>query len=143
MAGSRGGCKLSATGPPPVMRSVAACMAIPEKLPIRWMPDLHTSHVGCFNGSDQFFLAHHRVALPVGPADYIALYCFDRRGILSIHKIRGPLERVTEESIGELMARLGQYEFSDICVAPFEVRFEGQTFGLIPDAAHCTLTLQP
>jgi len=118
-------------------------MPIPEKLPIRWMPDLHTSHIGCFNGSHQFFLAQHRVATAAGHADYLALYCFDGRGTLSSHTIRGPLERVTEESISGLMGELGQYEFTDICVAPFEVRFDGHSFGLVPDAAHCTITLEP
>lgn len=118
-------------------------MAIPEKLLIRWMPDLHTSHVGCFNGSRQFFLAQHRVATAVGHSDYLALYCFDQRGTLSSHTIRGPFKRVTEESIGGLMAQLDHYEFTDICVAPFAVRFEGLEFGLIPDAAHATITLEP
>ena len=118
-------------------------MPIPEKLAIRRMPDLHTSHVGCINGSHQFFLAQHRVPTAVGLADYLALYCFDGRGTLSSHTIQGPLERVTEESISGLMGRLGQYEFKDIRVAPFEVRFDGHSFGLVPDADHCTITLEP
>jgi len=41
------------------------------------------------------------------------------------------------------MGRLGQHEFTDICVAPFEVRFDGHSFGLVPDAAHSTITLEP
>ena len=119
-------------------------MPIPEKLPIRWMPDLHTSHVGYFNGCQQFFLAHHRVATAIGFDDYLALYCFDQLGTLSSHTIRGPFgARVSEGLVGGLMAQLGQYEFRDICVAPFEVRFERHSFGLIPDLEHCAITLEP
>lgn len=118
-------------------------MLIPDKILIRWMPDLNTSHVGCYNGSHQFFLAQHSVATDVGLADYLALYCFDGQGRITSHTIRGPLEHVTEESISGLLGELGEYEFTDICVAPFEVPFEGQLFGLVPDAANSTITLEP
>ena len=120
------------------------CMPIPEKFPICWMPDLQTSHVGYFEGCQQFFLAHHRVPTPGSFADYLALYCFDEFGTLSSHTIRGPFdERVSESVVGELMSQLGQYEFADICVAPFAVQFAEHSFGLIPDTVHSSITLQP
>lgn len=76
--------------------------------------------------------------------DYLALYCFDERGVLSTHTIRGPFdERVSRRLIGGLMTQLGQYELRDICVAPFEVRFAGHSFGLIPDLEHSAITLEP
>lgn len=121
-------------------------MTLPDKLPIRWMPDLQTSHVGRFNVSDQFFLVHHAAHSEVcasGNGEYAALYCFDRNGKLTTHKIIGPLKTVADVSMRQLLAELGPHEFRDIFVAPFQVRFDGQVFGLVPDSESGTITLQP
>ena len=118
-------------------------MTFPEKLAIRWMADLHTSHIGRFNGSNQFFLAHHRLSLGEDSVEYLALYCFDNQGILASHAIHGPLERITDETINTALAPLGPYEFTDICVAPFQIQFHGHVFGLLPDPSHRTITLEP
>jgi hypothetical protein len=118
-------------------------MTFPEKLPIRWMSDLHTSHIGRFNGSNQFFLAHHRIPLAADSAEYLVLYCFDSQGKLSSHAIHGPLERVNDETIATVLSPLGPHEFTDICAIPFQIQFQGHVFGLIPDPSHFTITLEP
>ncbi len=118
-------------------------MALPEKLKIRWMPDLHTSYVGRFNGSDQFFLAHHVVPHGEANCEYLALYCFDSRGALIRDKIVGPVDHVPDEEISRLLASLGSYQFTDICVSPFQVPFDGRIFGLIADSGHHAVTLEP
>lgn len=121
-------------------------MALPEKLQIRWMPDLHTSHIGRFNKSEQFFLAQHVVHSITNNSanrEYVALYCFDRSGILQRHKILGPFDSVTEKMTNALLTDLGPYEFMDICVAPFQVTFDGHLFGLIPDTQNGIIQLEP
>jgi hypothetical protein len=110
------------------------------------MPDLQTSRVGRFNVSDQFFLAHHAAHskdCASGDCEYAALYCFDRNGTLTTHKIIGPLKTATDDTMRQLLAELGPYEFGDIFVAPFQVTFDGQVFGLVPDSEGGTITLQP
>jgi len=121
-------------------------MTLPDKLPIRWMPDLQTAHVGRFNISEQFFLAHHAAhteGCAAGSDQYAALYRFDRNGTLTTHKIIGPLNTVTDDTTRVLLAELGPHEFGDIFIAPFQVTFDGQTFGLVPDSQRGTITLEP
>ena len=118
-------------------------MTLPEKFPIRWMPDLHTSNIGRFNGSNQFFLAHHRIPSAADTADYLALYCFDSQGSLASHAIYGPFEQITNATIATVLSSLGPHEFTDICVAPFQFQFQGQVFGLVPDPSRGTITLEP
>ena len=121
-------------------------MALPKKLPIRWMPDLHTAHIGRFNDSEQFFLAQHAVPSITDDSrnrEYIALYCFDGSGTLTSYKIVESLDSATEEVIDALLTGLGPHKFSDICVAPFQVAFDGYLFGLIPDVQRGTIQLEP
>jgi len=121
-------------------------MALPSKLLIRWMPDLQTSHVGRFNVSEQYFLAQHAVHSEGGASPtchYAALYCFDGAGRLTTHRIIGPIETVTDDTIRKLLAELGLYEFRDIVIAPFQVAFDGWVFGLLPDPERGTITLEP
>jgi hypothetical protein len=121
-------------------------MALPEKFPIRWMPDLYTAQVGHFNGREQFFLAHHRAPSAtsnLSSNEYVALYRFDGAGTLTNHEIVGPLRRAPAETVHRLLTHLGPYEFTDICVSAFQVVFDGHVFGLIPDASNNTITLEP
>ena len=121
-------------------------MTLPEKLPIRWMPDLHTAHVGRFRDSEQFFVAHHLVPSASGDSpnrEYVALYCFDGTGTLTSHRIIGPLNHAIDETVSSLLAHLGHHEFTDICVSPFQVAFDGHIFGLVPDSQHRTINLEP
>lgn len=121
-------------------------MKLPDKLPIRWMPDPQTAHVGRFNVSGQFFLAHHAVYSEGGAVptcQYAALYCFDGAGLITTHKIIGPLETVTGDTVRQLLEGLGPHEFRDIFVAPFQVPFDGRVFGLLPDSERGTITLEP
>lgn len=121
-------------------------MMLPDKLRIRWMPDLQTAHVGRFNVSEQFFLAHHATHSEGGSSPnshYAALYCFEGAGTLTTHKIIGPLGTLTDDTIRQLLGELGPHEFRDIFVAPFQVAFDGRTFGLVPDLDHGTITLEP
>jgi hypothetical protein len=114
-------------------------MSLPDKILIRWMPDLHTAHVGCFRDSEQFFLARH--SLP--SREYVALYCFDRAGVLTSHKIVQPIHLTIGETVTTLLAEPGPHYFKDICVLPFQVTFEDRTFGLIPDSQLRSITLEP
>ena len=121
-------------------------MPLPDELPIRWMPDLQTSNVGHFNGSDQFFLAHHSAHYRSNTSvrgQYAALYCFARNGALTAHKIIGPLKAVTDDTISRLRSELGPHKFGDILVAPFQLAFDGLIFGLLPDREKGTITLEP
>jgi hypothetical protein len=121
-------------------------MSLPDKIPIRWMPDLHTSHIGHLGDSEQFFVAEH--LLPSVGADspsrqYVALYCFDEAGMLTSHKILRLLHLDTGDTVNVLMAQLGAHQFTDICVSPFQVAFDDRLFGLIPDAERLTISLEP
>jgi len=121
-------------------------MSLPDKIPIRWMPDLHTAHVGRFHDSEQFFLAYHLVPSVTDDSqsrEYIALYCFDRAGMLTSHKIVRPMRLAIGEAINTLLAELVPHHFTDICVSPFQVTFDDRTFGLIPDSRLQTITLEP
>jgi hypothetical protein len=121
-------------------------MSLPDKFPIRWMPDLHTAHVGRYRDSEQFFLAQYLVPSVVdGPQTlaYIALYCFDSAGLLARHKIIRHRRFNVDETVNALLAELGPHRFMDICVSPFEVTFDDLRFGLIPDPQSGTITLQP
>ena len=121
-------------------------MSIPDKILIRWMPDLQTAHVGRFHDSEQFFLAEHLVPSVVDDPqsrEYVALYCFDSAGLLARHKIVRPRSFEIDETVNALLEELGPHHFTDICVSPFEVTFDGLRFGLIPDSQHGTNTLQP
>ena len=121
-------------------------MSLPDKIPIRWMPDLHTAHVGRFRDSEQFFLAEHLVPSTDDDSpsrEFAALYCFDSSGKLTSHKIVGPLASGTEATVDALLSDLGSHEFGDICVAPFQVTFDGRIFGLIPNLEHGTIQLEP
>jgi hypothetical protein len=122
------------------------CMSLPDKIPIRWMPDLHTAHVGRFHDSKQFFLAEHLVPLVVDDSrsrEYVALYCFDSAGMFARCKIVQPRRFEVDETVKALLAELGPHRFMDICVSPFEVTFDNLKFGLIPDPKRGAITLQP
>jgi hypothetical protein len=110
------------------------------------MPDLHTAHVGRFSGSEQFFVAHHLVPPVSDDAqghEYVALYCFDKAGLLKSHKIVRPTRLRVEEAVSSFLAEVAPHHFTDICVSPFQVTFDGRTFGLIPDSRLQAITLEP
>lgn len=121
-------------------------MSIPDKIQIRWMPDLHTAHIGQYGDSEQFLITEHLVPSLNDDSlarEYIALYCFDSSGKLTSHKIAGPLAFDTEATVDSLLSDLAGHKFGDIYVAPFQVTFDGRIFGLLPNAEQGTIQLEP
>jgi hypothetical protein len=107
-------------------------------------------YVGRTQDGRQFFLTTPFVpALFGGPLaghDFIAIYQWDADGEfidasfeeVVVRDADSPLpgntlpEESYEEGFRRALAKLGPVEFGDIEVAPFEVQFNGATFGLIP-----------
>lgn len=101
--------------------------------------DYHAEYVGRTQDGRQFFLT-----TPFSPelgsepgCEYVALYIFDKAGVLLEAKIdslgpRGDVDETKSESlIKERLRELGKVKFRRIEVAPFAVERFGTIFGLI------------
>ena len=112
----------------------------PRKIAINH-DDYHARHIGRLQDGRQFFVT--QLFEPKRDSDnpgceYIARFIFDPEGNLVDSKIEnlGPRENVDAKharSVYEnLLLELGDVTYERIEVAPFEVREDGKSFGLIP-----------
>ncbi|MFJ7907351.1 hypothetical protein [Kitasatospora sp. NPDC096204] len=124
-------------------------MNVPEVIPIRHDPDHYTRTIGRCDGG-QFF-AWVVAAFPEGWSGddwqpqkrwYAVLHRFDEAGRHLDSRIRSTGTTADGEERAVAAARLLLEEwldalpgrhYRDIAVAPFEVRFEGALFGLVPE----------
>ncbi|MFD7630724.1 hypothetical protein ACFV7Q_32675 [Streptomyces sp. NPDC059851] len=124
-------------------------MSVPEVIPIRHEPDYRTSTIGRWQGG-QFF-ASVTAAFPEGWSgdDWqshkrwcAVLHRFNEAGKHLDSRIQftgttadGEEKVITaaRRLLDEWLDALPERQYQDIAIAPFEVRFEGALFGLIPE----------
>ncbi|MBL4770627.1 MAG: hypothetical protein JKY61_05685 [Planctomycetes bacterium] len=104
--------------------------------------DHHAKYVGWTSQGDQFFLT-----TPFTPAgdgegcEFFALYRFDSEGKFLSAEIDnlGPRETLdgsrTKERLQSIIDSLGEVQYGDINIQPFQVEKDGVEFGLIPTEA--------
>ncbi len=101
--------------------------------------DYHAEHIGRTKEGLQFFLTTPFVPAIGGKdgCEYIALFKFDKDGILTEHCIdslgpRGSYEQdVRKQKYLSRLSSLGEIEFCRIEVKPFSIKYNGVDFGLI------------
>ena len=101
--------------------------------------DYNAKHIGRTGDGKQFFLTTPFIpALGSEGCEFISLYLFDTEGTLLSYQIQnlGPRETLDEtaakDQYNALLNSLGDVEFGDIRIKPFQVENDGVTFGLIP-----------
>ncbi|MFF7989621.1 hypothetical protein ACFZDG_07495 [Kitasatospora xanthocidica] len=104
-------------------------MSVPELIPIRHEPEGRTRTIGRWRGGE-FFAS---VTGPAGrPGWYAVLHRFDAAGRYLDSSIEptgtgAEARRLLDEWLDALPGR----EFGSIAIAPFEVRVDGELFGLV------------
>jgi len=102
--------------------------------------DYHAEYVGWTTSGKQFFLTTPFVpgTATVPGREFIALYVFDRAGILEEATIddlgtRDSMDHAARVARrDELLASLGEVKFTRVEIAPFSIQRFGVEFGLIP-----------
>jgi hypothetical protein len=129
---------------------------IPERIPIQRMEDYHTHFLGKTEDGRQFFGYETFVfPKPMPTSDwekqkeYVVLYIFDKNGnhLVTNHWYAGTTSETDESEIRErleqMINELGNVEFCDIEVKPFQTVIDGVVFGLVPNDEHESVELQP
>jgi len=121
------------------------------------MEDYHTHYIGKVADGRQFF-GYETFVFPSGiPAnewekerkEYVLLYLFDNEGnhLETLHWFAGTTDdgkhaemiKWLEDKINEL----GNVEYTDIEVKPFQTIIDGVVFGLVPNYEHDVVELEP
>jgi hypothetical protein len=138
-------------------------MAIPAKLPILQMEDYHTEYIGqaadgtLFMAFETFVFSPPFAELtpqqqqdwPAYRREYAVLHRFDAHGTYQrTDAWYGGTTATCDPAqlhaqLLALLAPLGQVSYQDIQVAPFRTQIDGFTFGLIPNPAAQTVSLEP
>jgi hypothetical protein len=135
---------------------------IPERIPIQRIEDYHTHHIGMTEDGKQFFgyeffIAPKDFVYPSGISAldrkkyyraYVVLYIFDKEGnyLMTNHWSAGVSETddsITSAKMEQMIYELGNVEFKDILIKPFQTVIDGYIFGLIIDEKLRTVELQP
>ncbi|GAB3504580.1 hypothetical protein [Emticicia fontis] len=131
-------------------------MAIPKKFLINREEDYHTHYIGKYNNGNQFFGYETFLFKPPLPPnedwqkyrkEYVVLYIFDYKGNFIDFKYwyagTTSENKDTNAALELMIESVGQYEFCDIIVKPFEVEIDGEIFGLIPNEEDESIELMP
>ena len=131
-------------------------MKFPEKIPIERMEDYHTHHIGKYESGNQFFgygtFVFSEKPIPENwekyRREYAVLYLFDKEGNFKEVKYEfagtsDSLKFDTEEKIEEMISKLGEIEYCNIEIKPFEIEIDNFKFGLIPNKESQMIELQP
>ncbi len=133
-------------------------MFFPDKIPVERIEDYHTHYIGRYAGGNQFWgyetFVYTKKPIPAGESgeqykrEYAVLYLFDKDGNFTEakHEFAGTTDALLfdiESKIQEMVAKLGETEFCDIVVKPFQVKIDGFIFGLVPDETSQMIELQP
>jgi hypothetical protein len=135
-------------------------MSIPEKIPIKRIEDYHTHFVGFCDSNKQFwgygtfvfdepYIGIDMSRWQEHKLEYIVLHTFDISGnyLATKHFFAGTTANRIEESdevvLSEWLSKLGDVEFKDIYIKPFQTVIDGYVFGLIPTLDSDGLELQP
>ncbi|MCY2962143.1 MAG: hypothetical protein NT069_00575 [Planctomycetota bacterium] len=129
---------------------------IPERLPIKRMPDLYTKHIGRYkNGHGLFFGMTTELCIDVDGNPlrdrighsrfYAVLFLFGDDG--TFHECRSLMSSHSlEESYGNLchlLRDIGTVEYCDIAVNLFSTWIDGVEFGLVADSESGVVNLHP
>ena len=117
----------------------AGMTAAPTHITI--VPDeWHMQHVGKL-ANGRLFYCETQVAYEDGQShDYYVAYTFDNDGTLASHEIvpvgvRGQYKDEDANRVGEeILERLGERTTETIKVRPFQIEFDGRTFGFVTSA---------
>ncbi|MBI3221336.1 MAG: hypothetical protein HYZ44_17630 [Bacteroidetes bacterium] len=130
---------------------------IPERIPILREEDYHTHFLGKTEDGRQFF-GYETFVFPNGmPAsdwekhrnEYAVLYIFDKEGnhLVTNHWCAGTTSETNQplvrKKLEEMISELGNIEFSNIEVKPFQTVIDGVVFGLVPNEEYDTVDLEP
>ena len=130
---------------------------IPQVLPIMREEDYHTHFIGRTKEGAQFF-GYQTYVFPDGipetdwkksRKEYVVLYLFDKKGnyLKTNHWYAGTSDQTSDEQtqskLQEMVNELGEVEYQDIAVKPFQTEIDGIEFGLIPDEETQSIELQP
>jgi hypothetical protein len=132
-------------------------MPIPEKITISRIEDYHTHFIGKTEDGKQFFGYETFVFLNGMPdsnwqssrKEYVVLYIFDREGnhIKTNHWFAGTTsetnDSLTRKKLEQMVDELGNIEFTDIEVKPFQTIIDDVVFGLVPNKEYERVDLQP
>lgn len=132
-------------------------MAIPSKIPIQRIEDYHTHFIGKTRDGKQFFGYETFVFANGIPSsdweksrkEYAVLYIFDKEGnhLKTDHCFVGMTSdinhSITRSKLEQMISELGDVEFTDIEVKPFQTIIDGIVFGLIPNEEYETVDLEP
>ncbi|HZY83142.1 MAG TPA: hypothetical protein VFE50_26665 [Cyclobacteriaceae bacterium] len=132
-------------------------MPIPKKIPIQRMEDYHTHYIGKIADGRQFF-GYESFVFPSGvPAnewqsqrkEYVVLYIFDSDGnhLETLHWFAGTTaeqsQGATTQWLEKKISELGDFEYTDINVKPFQTIIDGVVFGLVPNEEYEVVELEP
>jgi formate hydrogenlyase regulatory protein HycA len=131
-------------------------MKFPEQIRVKRMEDYHTHNIGKYENGNQFFgygtFVFTEMTIPENwekyRREYAVLYLFDKDGNFKEAKYEFAgtsdlLKFDTEEKIEEFISQLGEIEYCDIEIKPFEIEIDGFKFGLIPNEESEMIELQP
>lgn len=133
-------------------------MKFPAKLPVERMEDYHTHHIGKYESGKQFwgyqtFVFTKRQFLEGEKyenyrREYAVLYLFDKEGNFNEAKFEfagttDSLKFDTSEKVEEMVTQLGEIEYCNIEIKPFEVLIDNFIFGLVPNEETEMIELQP
>ena len=134
-------------------------MQFPEKIPIERIEEYHTHYLGRTTDG-RLFWGYVTFVYTVLPKDvigdwrayrneYAILHIFDIDGTHTNtrHWLGGTTNQVTDiqlyTKLEDMIAELGEIEFSDIEVKLFTTVIDDVTFGLIPDTSCGFINLEP
>jgi hypothetical protein len=124
-------------------------MAVPDVIPIEYVPDYYTGHIGMFGGGKQFLA---QIVASIAPEEtpaqpwqqrkrwYAVLHTFDSQGahLQTKHWYAGTtadgenevVERARKKR-DEFIREISPVAYFHIGIKPFEVEVDGMVFGLI------------
>lgn len=134
-------------------------MNFPEKIPVERLEDYHTHYIGKYEGEYQFwgyetFVFSKSITEIEGKEwkkyrrEYAVLYLFDKDGNFNDvkYEFAGTTDSLnfdTSIKIQEMISKLGEIDYCNIEIKPFETEIDGFTFGLIPNHDSMMIELQP
>lgn len=131
-------------------------MNFPEKIRIKRIEDYHTHYTGKYDNGEQFFgygtFVFTEMPIPKDwqkyRREYAVLYLFDKEGnfLKAKNEFAGTTDSVkfdTEEKVEELVSELGEIEYCDVELKPFNIVIDGYIFGLILNEESKLIELYP
>jgi hypothetical protein len=134
----------------------------PSKIPIERIEEYHTHYLGKLTNGNLFWgystFITTKTFLEIQEIEgnwedyrfeYAILHIFDSIGnhLQTKHHLGGTVKQIDYKTLFKklesMISELGNFEFQDIEVCPFQVEIDNVIFGLVPNESYGVIELQP